>query len=67
MNITITVDDRTPAGRRIMDETRRARRGVHVHNPAENGCPPGYTCGEEAYRKFRGIVDDLCRKHGLLE
>ena len=43
MNITITVDDRTPAGRRILDEARRARKGVHVHNPAEGGCPPRAT------------------------
>ena len=35
--------------------------------PAPGGCPPGYTCGEEAYRKIRGIVDDLCRKHGILK
>ena len=68
MNITITVDDRTPAGRRILEEARRARKGVQVHNPAEGGCPPpGYMTSEEAYRKSRKMLDDLCRKYGLLE
>lgn len=67
MNITITVDDRTPAGRRILDEARRARKGVHVHNPAEGGCPPpGYMTSEEAYERLSRSFDDICRKYGVL-
>lgn len=67
MKRIIEVDDQTAAGKRIMYEVRHARRGVKEHSPALNGCPEGYTCGEEAYRKGLDMITRLYKKHGLLE
>ncbi len=64
----LEIDDNTPAGKRILKEAKKARKGVKFRSPTINGVPPeGYVTGEEAYKKLSIITDELCRKYGLLE
>ncbi len=64
----LKIDDKTPAGKRILKEAKKARKGIKFRSPVINGVPPeGYVCGEEAYHKGLEIVRNICRKHGLLE
>lgn len=47
MKYTIKVDDKTEAGKKIMEIARRARKGVEIDNPAISGnIPEGYMTGE---------------------
>lgn len=60
MKYTIKVDDKTEAGKKIMEIARRARKGVEIDNPAISGnLPEGYMTGEEFERR---TIEGLTRR-----
>ena len=60
MKYTIKVDDKTAAGKKIMEIARRARKGVEIDNPAISGnIPEGYMTGDEFERR---TIEGLTRR-----
>ncbi len=56
---TVKIDDKTPTGKRLIDELRKHRKIVEFENPAETGViPEGYVTSEE----FRETVKENLRK-----
>lgn len=67
MKYKITVDDKTTAGKRIMEIAVKARKGVEIENPAINGVPPeGYMTGDEFVRSILERLQQKYKDHGLL-
>ncbi len=65
---TVYLDDSTTAGKRFIKELRRYKKGVRFENPGATGVPPeGYMTSEEFRKVAREDLDNICRKHGLLQ
>jgi len=56
---TVKIDDKTPTGKRIINELRKHRKVVEFENPAVTGIiPEGYVTSEE----FRETIKENLRK-----
>jgi len=64
----VKIDDSTRNGKKIINDLRRYRKGVVFENPADTGeVPEGYMTSEEFSDKSKEDLDEICRKHGLLQ
>ena len=67
MKYTIKVDDKTEAGKKILEIARRARKGVEIDNPAISGnIPEGYMTGEEWARQVKEGLKKKLQENGYL-
>ena len=67
MKYTIRVDDKTEAGKKIMEIARRARKGVEIDNPAISGnIPEGYVTGDEMEKRVIAGLKEMYIENGLL-
>ena len=65
---TVKIDDTTRNGKKIITDLRRYRKGVEFENPAETGIvPEGYMTSDEFSDRSKKDLDEICRKHGLLQ
>jgi len=65
---TVKIDDNTRNGKKIIIDLRRYRKGVEFENPAVTGIvPEGYMSAEEFRIESKKDLDEICKKHGLLQ
>src|ERR1035437_920883 len=61
---TVKIDDKTPTGKRLINELRKHRKIVEFENPTETGIvPEGYMTSEEFRIESRKDLDELCKKY----
>ena len=64
----VKIDDTTRNGKKILTDLRRYRKGIEFENPAVTGViPEGYMTTEEFRVESRKDLDEICRKHGILQ
>jgi len=65
---TVKIDDTTRNGKKILTDLRRYRKGIQFENPAVTGTiPEGYVTSEEFRVESRKDLEEVCRKHGILQ
>ncbi len=65
---TVKIDDTTRNGKKILTDLRRYRKGIEFENPAVTGViPEGYVTSEEFRVESRKDLEEICRKHGILQ
>lgn len=65
---TVKIDDATRNGKKLLTEIRRYRSGVEFENPAQSGAvPEGYLSAEEFRIESTRDLNEICKKHGLLQ
>ena len=64
---TIKIDDKTPAGKRLIKELHKHHKIVEFENPAETGVvPEGYLTGDEFENQVKENIITYCKENGLL-
>jgi len=63
---TVKIDDKTPTGKRLINELRKHKKIVEFENPVTGVIPEGYLTSEEFRIEARKDLDELCEKHGIL-
>jgi len=64
---TIKIDDKTPAGKRLIKELHKHHKIVEFENPAETGVvPEGYLTGDEFENQVKENIISYCKKNGIL-
>jgi len=64
---TVKIDDKTPTGKRIINELRKHPKTVEFENPAVTGIiPEGYVTGDEFESQVKENIDTYCKKNGIL-
>ena len=63
---TVKIDDKTPTGKRIVNELRRHRKAVEFENPAANGvAPEGFMTMDEFEKEAIKTVHRFCDEHDI--
>ncbi|MDR2840215.1 MAG: hypothetical protein LBV75_02960 [Paludibacter sp.] len=64
---TVNIDDRTVSGRRFVRDYGRARKGITFVNPAISSVvPEGYLTHDDFWKQGREIINEVCKKNGVL-
>jgi len=64
---TIKIDDKTPAGKRLIKELHKHHKIVEFENPAETGVvPEGYLTGDEFENQVKENIISYCKENGIL-
>ena len=64
---TIKIDDKTPAGKRLIKELHKHHKIVEFVNPAETGVvPEGYLTGDEFENQVKENIISYCKENGIL-
>ncbi len=64
---TVKIDDKTPTGKRLINELRKHHKIVEFENPAETGViPEGYVTGDEFENQVKENIISYCKENGIL-
>lgn len=67
MIYTVKIDDKTPTGKRIINDLRKHKKVVEFENPAETGIiPEGYVTGDEFESQVKENINTYCKKNGII-
>jgi len=68
MRHTVRIDDSTPSGKRILNESHRMRKGVEFENPAVSGMvPEGYVLVDEFFDNVEKRITKHYEENDLLK
>ena len=64
---TVKIDDKTPTGKRLINELRKHSKVVDFENPAVTGIiPEGYVTGDEFESKVKENINSYCKNNGII-
>ena len=65
---TIKTDDKTPTGKRLINELRKHNKEVKFENPFIKGAiPEVYMTGDEFFTGIKEELKKRCQENGLLQ
>jgi hypothetical protein len=67
MIYTVKIDDKTPTGKRIINDLRKHPKTVIFEDPEVTGViPEGYVTGDEFESQVKENINSYCKNNGII-